>query len=157
MTPPFFFFFLLFFKYVCVFSSSGLNLIKNQIPSNHGSESVSLSVVSKSLWPHSSPGSSVHGILQARKLERVAISLSWGSSWPWDGTQVSCIAGGFFTILATREGLVSILNTSKIKNFTLWVPVRNYKYLKSNENPVWLWYPDSWKCRLDSSCNRTAN
>ena len=45
----FFFFFLLFFKYVHVFSSSGLNLIKNQIPSNHGSESVSLSVVSKSL------------------------------------------------------------------------------------------------------------
>ena len=47
------------------------------------------------------PGSSVHGILQARILEWVAISLSRGSSWPRDRTQDSCIAGGFFTIWAT--------------------------------------------------------
>ena len=38
------------------------------------------------------PGSSVHGILQARVLEWVAIVLSRGSSWPRDWTQVSCIA-----------------------------------------------------------------
>ena len=48
----------------------------------------------------SPPGSSVHGILQARVLEWVAISFSRGSSWPRDRTQVSCIAGGFFTIWA---------------------------------------------------------
>ena len=35
-------------------------------------------------------GPSVHGIFQARILERVAISYSRGSSWPWDWTQVSC-------------------------------------------------------------------
>ena len=35
--------------------------------------------------------SSVHGILQARVLERVAISFSGGSSLPRDGTCVSCI------------------------------------------------------------------
>ena len=49
------------------------------------SESVSHSVVSDSLWPHGllpSPG---------------------GSSWPRDQTWVSCIAGRFFTIWATRE------------------------------------------------------
>ena len=51
------------------------------------------------------PGSSVHGILQARILERVAIPFSRGSSWPRDWPQVSCIAGGFFTIWATRETL----------------------------------------------------
>ena len=36
------------------------------------------------------PGSSVHGILQARILERVVISCSRGSSWPRDGTHISC-------------------------------------------------------------------
>ena len=38
------------------------------------------------------PSSSVHGILQARILEWVAIPFSRGSSWPADWTQVSCIA-----------------------------------------------------------------
>ena len=51
----------------------------------------------------STPGSSVHGILQARILEWVAISFSRGSPWPRDRTQVSCIAGRFFTLWATRE------------------------------------------------------
>ena len=46
------------------------------------------------------PGSSVRGIFQARVLEWVAISFSRGSSWPRDQTQVSCIAGRFFTIWA---------------------------------------------------------
>ena len=43
------------------------------------------------------PGSSVPGILQARILEWVAISFSRGSSQPRNQTQVSCIAGRFFT------------------------------------------------------------
>ena len=46
---------------------------------------------------HSLPGSSVHGILQAKILEWVAISSSRGSSQPRNRTQVSCIAGRFFT------------------------------------------------------------
>ena len=45
----------------------------------------------------SPPGSSVHGILQARILEWVAISFSTGSSQPRNWTQVLCIAGRFFT------------------------------------------------------------
>ena len=49
------------------------------------------------------PGSSVHGILQARILEWVAIPFSRGSSWTRDRTQVSSIAGRFFTVWATRE------------------------------------------------------
>ena len=40
----------------------------------------------------SPPGSSAHGILQARILEWVAISSSRGSSWPRDWTRVSCIS-----------------------------------------------------------------
>ena len=39
----------------------------------------------------------VHGILQARILEWVAFPFSRGSSQPRDQTQVSRIAGGFFT------------------------------------------------------------
>ena len=51
----------------------------------------------------SPPSSSVHGILQARILEWVVIPFSRGSSQPRDRTQVSSIAGRFFTIWATRE------------------------------------------------------
>ena len=49
------------------------------------------------------PGSSVHGIFQARVLEWVAISFSRRSSWPRDWTQVSCTVGRCFTVWATRE------------------------------------------------------
>ena len=45
----------------------------------------------------------VHGILQARILERVAFPFSRGSSQPRDLTQVSHISGGFFTSWATME------------------------------------------------------
>ena len=45
----------------------------------------------------------VHGILQARILEWVAFPFSRASSQPRDWTQVSCIAGRFFTSWATRE------------------------------------------------------
>ena len=45
----------------------------------------------------------VHGILHAIILEWVAFPFSRGSCQPRDRTQVSCIAGRFFTIRATRE------------------------------------------------------
>ena len=57
----------------------------------------------------SPPGSSIHGISQARILKWIAISFSKGSSWSRDWTQVFCIAGRFFTIWATREALLSSL------------------------------------------------
>ena len=62
---------------------------------------LSSSVMCDSWQPkdYSSPGSSVHGILQARIMEWVAISSSRGLSWPRDQTRiscVSCIAGRFF-------------------------------------------------------------
>ena len=49
----------------------------------------------------SPPGSSVHGILQARILEWVTTLSSRGSSQPRDWTQVSGITGRFFSIWAT--------------------------------------------------------
>ena len=51
----------------------------------------------------SPPGFSVHGILQARILQWVAISFSRGSSRPRDRTQVSHIAGRRFNLWASRE------------------------------------------------------
>ena len=56
------------------------------------------------LWDpmdYSPPGSDVHGIFQGRTLEWVAIPFSRESSQATDRTQVSCIAGWFFTIWAT--------------------------------------------------------
>ena len=53
--------------------------------------------------PMDCQGSSVHGILQARILEWVAIPFSRASFQPRDQTQVFRIAGGFFTSQATRE------------------------------------------------------
>ena len=51
------------------------------------------------------PGFSVHGILQARILEWISMPFSRESSQPRDGIQVSCIAGRFFAVWATREAI----------------------------------------------------
>ena len=57
---------------------------------------------------HSSPpNSSVHEILQAKILECVATSFSRESFPLRDQTQVSCIAGRFFTVWTTREAQLS--------------------------------------------------
>ena len=65
----------------------------------------SRSVVSESFPPmdYSPPDSSVHGILQARIVEWVAIPFSRGSFQPRDWTHVSCIANRLFINWATRE------------------------------------------------------
>ena len=53
------------------------------------------------------PGSSVHGILQARILEWVAIPCSRGFSGFGDWTRESFTAGRFFTVWATKEAHVN--------------------------------------------------
>ena len=53
------------------------------------------------------PGSSVHGIVQARILEWVTISFSRGSSQPREWTRVSCTGGTRFNLWATREARCS--------------------------------------------------
>ena len=59
------------------------------------------------------PGSPIHGILQARILEWVAISFSRGSSQPRDQTQVSQIAGRLYPLSHQRipDGKESACNT----------------------------------------------
>ena len=56
----------------------------------------------------SPPGSSVHGILQARILEWVATLFSRESSWPRNWAWVSCIADRFFTIWALSVQFSSV-------------------------------------------------
>ena len=71
--------------------------------------SESCSAMSNSLWPQVY---TVHEILQASILEWVTIPFSRGYSQLKDWTQVSCIAGRFFTHWATREaqGGLNMLN-----------------------------------------------
>ena len=75
----------------------------------------------------SPPGSSVHGIFQARILELVAITFSRGSSWPRDWTCVSCICCIGRWILyhsATREASVCMYiyktECQRTDTFELW-------------------------------------
>ena len=56
----------------------------------------------------SPPGSSVHGILQARILGWVALPFSRGSSWPRDQTWVAPMAGRLFYHMSHQESLLSI-------------------------------------------------
>ena len=61
-------------------------------------------------WTVAQPGSSVHGISQARILEWVAISFSGGYSWPRNWTAFSCTGRRVLYPWATREASTS--NTS---------------------------------------------
>ena len=85
--------------------------------------SVQLSVTPMDSSP---PGSSVHGILQERILDWVAISSCRGSYRPRDWSQVFCIAGRIFTDWATRG--------SQRKSSTKWKDINNLlngrKYLQ---------------------------
>ena len=81
------------------------------------------------------PGSSVHGILQARILEWVAISFTRGSSWPRDRTCVSCIGRQILYHLSHLGELVqqfpkcaswtsSIgITWELVRNATSWTPL----------------------------------
>ena len=62
-----------------------------------------VNILERNLVIPSQISSSVHGILQARILEWVAIPFSRGSSWLRDQTWVSCIAGRFLSVWAIRE------------------------------------------------------
>ena len=72
----------------------------------------------------SPPGSSVHGILQARILECVAIPFSRGSSRPSQisVSYISCIAGRLFFFFQTAEPPRSPLGLSYLKYFCSLFP-----------------------------------
>ena len=80
----------------------------------------------------SPPGSSVHGILQVRILEWVAIPFSRGSSEPRSQTQVFRIVSRLFTIWATREAqyCVSPFHDKEMKPFFPSLPFKKKKKKK---------------------------
>ena len=80
------------------------------------------------------PGSSVHGILQTRILEGVALLQRIFPKR--DKTYVSCTAGRFFTIWATREALDNIL---KSRDITLPTKVRIVKTMVYSSSHVQIW------------------
>ena len=90
---------------------------------------------------YSPPGSSVHGILQARKLKWIAMPSSRGSSQPRDWTRVSCPARRFFNVWATRKAYsLELLKISSHKYIellsynltlkTIGLPFHNDSYRK---------------------------
>ena len=97
----------------------------------------SLSRVQFCATPYCSlPGSSVHGIILARKLGWVAIFSSRGSSWPRERTHVSCvfcIVGGFFTAELPGKPLVTTNYSSSPHPWLLRliIPTDNKAFLLS--------------------------
>ena len=82
-------------------------------------------VAQSCVWPFATPWTIAHQaplsmeILQATKLEWVAMPSSRGSSQPRDQTQVPCIAGGFFTIWVTRDAHIWLSFQSKMQVYKL--------------------------------------
>ena len=65
----------------------------------------------------------VRGILQAKILEWVAFPFSRGSPQSRNQTEISCIAGRFFTSWATREALIGLVNSVSQLCLTLCDPM----------------------------------
>ena len=84
------------------------------------------------------PWTPVHGILQARILDWVAVPFSRGSSEPRDRTHVFLIAGRFFT-RATRETPLIYKELLKIEEI-LW----------KNRERVWIDHRKKRKCPLNT-------
>ena len=76
------------------------------------------------------PGSSVHGIFQARILERVAMPSTRGSFWPWDWTcisYVSCIGRSIqyhYSYLGNPPLNIDLMHRTWIKIFVRYLNIR---------------------------------
>ena len=84
------------------------------------------------------PGSSVHGISQAKLLEWVTISFSLGPSQPRDQTLVSRIACRFFTVWATSEAVSDKPRTQckEMESVTVPCPKPSASFCKTHLSPI---------------------
>ena len=107
------------------------------------------------------PGSSLHGILQGRILEWVAVPSSKGSSWPKDGTHVSsALAGRFFATESPGKRLDSYVTLGKVLKLShlnfLTCKMRNYKHISlvrlNQRGVVRLWWVSQY---IGNSSNST--
>ena len=76
----------------------------------------------------SPPVSSIQGILQARILEWLPIPFSRRSSQSRDWTRISCTAGRFFTIWATREAFGYIIRDYLISSLVKTIATISFMY-----------------------------
>ena len=87
-------------------------------------------------------------------LEWVAVSFSRGFSQPRDQTYVSCIAGKFFTVWATRKVL-----SNQVLGFNLWAPTSSSNIAKLYWNLLQLInliiYKQLWQA--DKVCSETLH
>ena len=88
----------------------------------------------------------VHGILQARILERIAVCFSRESSQPRDRTQLSHIAGRIFTSWATRKAwwewkrrAKKLAWNSTLKKQRSWQPAPSQKSRKWKQWQIFFW------------------
>ena len=88
----------------------------------------------------SPPGSSAHGISQARILEWVAMSFSRGSSHPRDQTNISCIAGRLFITGPPGKHLININFATYYDDFFFIF------FLQASLIVVWIINSFAWMC-----------
>ena len=85
----------------------------------NSAQSLQLCLTSCDPVDHSSPGSFVIGILQARTVEWVAMPSSRRSSSPRDQTCISCLAGRFFTADPPGRPMTNLDSVLKSKDIIL--------------------------------------
>ena len=108
------------------------------------------------------PGSSVHGIFQARILEWLAISFSRGSSWPRDRTHISCITGRFFITEPPGKPIDRVYDTEFLpftqKSWLLEVWSKQNLHLYQVNIQLWIevnilpYYSDRWLSGKHPTC-----
>ena len=98
---------------------------------------------------YSPPVSPSMKILQARILEWVAMPSSGGSFQPRGQTQVSCIAGGFFIIWATREVHGAFKTRGHGNSWPLWFSIPRSDFFFSQLAKI---CPENWPCHSNKLC-----
>ena len=107
------------------------------------------------------PGSSIHGILQARILEWVAIPFSGVSSWHRDWTHISCILGRFYIPwkICSLRNLRLLLTDGKLNITKLAVVYEMQRFcLFFNFFELWdiRWNVIWCMCVLQNACHNTC-
>ena len=102
---------------------------------------LSRSVVPDSLQPRCLPGSSVHGDSPGKNTGVGCHALLQGSSQPRDWTQVSCTAGRFFIIWATREAPYSPLNFILKPCSSSLIPIIHFSEINCYQTVLSTLYP----------------
>ena len=112
---------------------------------------------------YSLPGTSVHGIFQARMLEWVAFYFSRESSQPKDWTHISWVVGRFFTAGSLRKPLPNLivscpLSTSARSNSSMHPSFfSTFRKNPSAEENIHKSNPSHWELALEAATKKRKN